>query len=161
MSAPDPAEVRRLHRAALTARLETLAAGREAARQGTRVDGDHRPASRGERGAVTAQAALQAGLAARLDEVRTALARLDALPTEPRFRVGAGAVVLLDDGDEERWYAVLPGAAGDVVETAAGPVLLVSPWSPVARALVGLEEGDEATLRRRGKPVEVEVLRVG
>jgi transcription elongation factor GreA len=156
----DTAHLIELHRAVLADRLETLKASAEAARQGTRVDGDHRPASRGERGAVTAQAALQAGLAARVTDVRNALQQLDALPLSPRTRVGAGALVQVDDDGELRRFAILPGGAGDSMDTPLGPVRVVSPTSPIARALLGLEAGDEAVLRLRGADRELEILAV-
>jgi len=149
-----------LHRAALVERIDALKASAEAARQGTRVDGDHRPASRGERGAVTAQAALQAGLANRLAEVQTALQQLDGLPPGPRTRVGVGAVMLLEDAGIERLVAVLPGGAGDRLASPEGPVTVVSPASPLARALLGLAAGDAGVLSRPGEDREVEVVSV-
>jgi transcription elongation GreA/GreB family factor len=156
----NASDVRRRHRAALVSRIETLGAGAEAARQGTRVDGDHRPSSRGERGAVTSQAALQAGLASRSEEVRAALQLLDGLPVVERVRVGAGALVRIDEGGAASWVAVFPGGAGDVLDTPGGEVTVVSPTSPVARALSGLEEGDEAVLRLPGRVRLLEVLDV-
>lgn len=154
------APVRALHRAALLARIAALTASSAAARQGTRVDGDHRPASRGERGAVTAQAALNAGLANRLAEVESELAQLDALPPGPRVRVGVGAVVHYSDEGAERWAAVLPGGSGDRLAGPDGPVVVVSPISPLARALAGLEAGDETVWERAGGDRDLEVLAV-
>ncbi|MCP4869110.1 MAG: hypothetical protein GY898_10385 [Proteobacteria bacterium] len=150
-----------LHREALLQRIETLKASSAAARQGTRVDGDHRPASRGERGAVTAQAALNAGLANRLADVEAALAQLEALPPGPRSRVAVGTVVHFEDDGTSRRVAILPGGAGDRLDTPVGSVTVVSGISPLARALAGLEAGDDAVWERRGEEHELEVLSVG
>ncbi len=157
----DRATLIRAHRASLAERVDALQASAEAARQGTRVDGDHRPASRGERGAVTGQAALQAGFARRLVEVQTALRQLDSLPAGPRSKVGPGALVRIDEEGEGRLLAILPGGAGDRIATDDGPVTVISPASPLARALFGLEEGDVALLERRGEEREVEVVSCG
>lgn len=154
----DLTTVAPLHRATLIERAEALKAAGEAARQGTRVDGDHRPASRGERGAVTGQAALQAGLGKRLAEVQMAIRQLDALPPGPRTKVGAGAVVLLVEDGEQRLVAILPGGSGDCLSTPDGTVTVISPVAPLARALLGLEEGDVAVLDRRGTERELEVV---
>lgn len=144
-------------RALLEDRLTALNAEGQAARSGTRVDGTHRPANRGERAAVTAQGYLAHGLAARAGAVRDDLARLEEVDPGPCDRVGPGALVTLefDGGAEERWL-LLPGGQGDRLSG----VLILSPTSPAARALRGLGEGDEATLRRGGAPVAAAVLEV-
>ncbi len=140
--------------AMLQERADALRATRDAARAGTRVDGEHRPANRGERAAVSSQGYLTAGLDARLGELEAALHAIGEVPTGAVSRVSAGAVVTVEDEDGERSFLVLPGASGEVIEG----VTLLSPASPKVRPLLGLEEGDVAELASGD---EVEVLAVG
>ena len=51
-------------------RLQSLSSSQDAARSGTRVDGEHRPSNRGERAAVTSQGYLAHGLGARAMAIR-------------------------------------------------------------------------------------------
>ncbi len=138
----------------LRSRLEVLLAEQGAARAGTRVDGSHRPANRGERAAVTSQAYLADALNRRMEELQEALRLLDEVGRAQVDVVAAGALVDLrreDDGLER--YLILPGGQGDRL----GEVVVISPLSPVARVLAGREEGDEARLPRQGGVVLVEV----
>lgn len=154
----DKATVIDTFTALLRARLDALEAGSAAAQAGARVDGSHRPATRGERGAVSEQAALAHGLRVRAGALQAALRLLEQVPRGPRERAGPGALVQLEDehGVQSTW-AILPGGQGDAV---AG-VRVVSPDSPLARALRGAEAGDAVSLRRGGVSREHEVTRVG
>ena len=158
---PDRDAVIAAHRASLEAQKAALDASAESAQDAMRVDGDHRPDSRGERGAVSAAGALRAGLLGRAAEVEAALAQMDALAPGRRERVVLGAIVRLDDGDEERWLAVLPGGDGRRVSVDGVTVSVVSAQAPLVRALWGAEEGDAAEVRRPGGVVEVEVVAIG
>lgn len=140
------------------ATLADLERARAGARDGMRVDGSHRPSNRGERAAVTSQGYLTAALEARMAEARSTLDLLDRLDPAPREKVVTGALVLVDDGEEEARYLLLPGGQG--LELPGG-VRVLSPDSPLGQALWGLEEGDAATVRRAGVEAEVEVLEVG
>jgi hypothetical protein len=108
-----------------------------------RVDGDHRPANRGERGAVTSAGYLTAGIEQRLTAVRDALDLLERTGSGPRDRAVTGALVWveLEDGTEHAYY-LFPGAPGAKL----GEVTVVSPESPVGHALWALQEDDECTL---------------
>lgn len=118
------------------------------ARAGTRVDGTHRPANRGERGAVTTQGYLAAGIGQRMAALDAALELLDRMPPSPRPKVVTGAQVVLErDAGDTLVLAILPG--GDGTELAGH--VIVSPDAPVARALWGKEPGDEVTLTRAGE----------
>lgn len=144
--------------ALLRRRLGALEQGSADAQAGARVDGSHRPATRGERGAVSEQAALAHGLRVRAAALETALHRLADVPRGPTDRGGPGALVQLEDEEGARsWWAVLPGGQGDTVDDAT----IVSPESPVAQALRGAEAGDVVRLRRGGVLREHEVLQVG
>ena len=142
----------------VAARLAALEAGSDAAQDGARVDGTHRPASRGERGAVSEQAALAHGLRVRAGVLRETLRLLDEVPREPVERARAGSLVgLEDEHGEETWWAILPGGQGDRVAGAT----VVSPGSPIARALIGSEEGDPVRILQGGRPIDVVVVSVG
>ena len=91
---------------------------------GTRVDGDHRPSNRGERGAVTSQAYLAMGLARRAEELRHALELLTLIPPDPRERLANGALAVIEDEEGmQRTLLVLPGALG-IHCTSKAPTLL-------------------------------------
>ena len=141
-------------RALLQSRLDALTAEGRAARAGTRVDGTHRPANRGERAAVTAQGYLAHGLSERAAALQESLELLDEVDPGPRDRVGPGALVTLEDPDgaQDRWL-LRPGGQGDRVHG----VLVLSPTAPAARTLAGAEAGDSAVLRRAGAAVELVV----
>lgn len=138
----------------LTEQLDALQRTRQSARSGTRVDGTHRPATRGERGAVTSQGYLALGLGQRITDLTDTLALLDRIPPEPRSEVAAGALVTLADG---RRLLVLPGGQGTKLEGTSGPVTVLSPASPLIRSLAGCEEGDAVEVERGGRWEEVEI----
>lgn len=154
---PTSSEVISAHRAWLEERVATLEAGARSAQEGMRVDGDHRPASRGERGAVSERGAMRAGLLMRVSALKDALGELAAIPPgDGSELIRAGVVFRVDDGDEERWMAILPGGQGN--EVLATRVRVVSPQAPIARVLLGLGEGDVAEMNRPGGFVELEVV---
>ena len=159
---PTPSAVHAAHDAWLADSIATLEAGVESAKDGMRVDGDHRPASRGERGAVSAQGALRAGLLARIAELTAARQQLAALdPGATRPRVCLGALVQVEDEDgAASWLAILPGGQGSPLPVDGGPVRVVSLDAPIARALLGREAGDVVELVRPSGEVELEVLSV-
>jgi transcription elongation GreA/GreB family factor len=145
----------------LQSRLAELTAAQDAATAGTRVDGTHRPENRGERGAVTTQGYLAGALGERVAELTTALQALGAIGAGPRRRVGLGAAFVVGgEGGATATYAILPGAQGDSLEVDGLNVVVVSPRAPVAAALAGRQEGDEAVLERRGRDEELELLAV-
>lgn len=148
----DKTALIRQFRELLAERLAVAEAGVSGARDGARVDGSHRPANRGERAAVTSQGYLAHGLSQRIGELRLALRQVDEIDPQPRERVSPGALVRVEEDDgEPKHYLVLPGGQGD----ALGQVRVVSPQSPVARALIGCEPGDEASLVRAGNTVSL------
>jgi transcription elongation GreA/GreB family factor len=145
----------------LEERLVSLRRVRDAARSGMRVDGDHRPSNRGERGAVTAQAYLAVGLKSRIDALEGDLALLRQVDPEPRAQIAAGALVSTEDdvGLEQR-YLLLPGAQGDALGRGGDVVTAVSPSSPIGRSLIGLTQGDCAEVMRAGRQLNLEILKV-
>jgi len=157
----EKADLLRAFRAHLEARLAGLEAEQAAARAGTRVDGSHRPANRGERAAVTSQSYLALGLGQRAASIRDQLAILDRIPPEPRDEVAAGALVTLEDDDGRLLRVlVLPGGEGTVLEAAGGPVTILSPQAPLVRDLIGEDVGAYAIVRRGGREDTVEVIAI-
>lgn len=126
-------------RQVLQGQLDEVLAARASLSDGLRVDGAHRPANRGERAAVTSAGYLAHGLGERQAELEAALDLLERTPPSPRDRAVTGAVVTVEDG--RRWL-LFPGASGIELDG----IVVISPASPVGRALWGLEEDDEAEL---------------
>lgn len=131
-------------------RLGQLRAEAGAARSGTRVDGSHRPANRGERAAVTSQGYLALALGKRIQALEEDLELLEQVPAGPRTVVGPGALVEVED-DEVRRLLILPGGSGDRL----GDVVVVSPRSPLARALAGVAAGEVVELEEEERELEV------
>ena len=153
---PDKSEIYALFSHHLEEKLAGLLAEQASARRGTRVDGDHRPSNRGERGAVTAQGYLAHGYAQRAQEISEQLRLLRAVQPDQRGRVVTGAVVeLMHDDDSSEWVALLPGGDAFAVSWAGREVRVLSPDSPWGRALFGLELDDAADLPPHNTAVEV------
>lgn len=142
----------------LQSTLADLQREADAARAGTRVDGDHRPDSRGERAAVTAQGYLTGALQGRIGQVQAALRHLDQVAPGPRHKAAVGALVEVEDLDgRATTYLIAPGASG---ERLPGGVLAISPASPIGRALRGTEPGDAVDVARGDDVLELEVVSV-
>jgi hypothetical protein len=150
----EKAELFVVFRRRLTEQLDALQRTRKSAQSGTRVDGTHRPATRGERGAVTSQGYLALGLGQRIAALTDTLLLLDRIPPESRTEVAAGALVTLGDG---RRLLVLPGGQGTKLISTSGAVIVLSPSSPLIRALAGCEEGDAVEVERGGRWEEIEI----
>ncbi len=142
-------------------RLASLASSQDAARSGTRVDGEHRPSNRGERAAVTSQGYLAHGLGARAVALREHLDHLADMGDAPRSEVVVGALLTLcfDDGPVSR-IILLPGGDATMLEAEGQRVQVLSASSPLARQLRDAAEGDALEIDRGGRFVEVEVIAI-
>jgi transcription elongation GreA/GreB family factor len=139
--------------------LETVEHTQQSAVAATRVDGDHRPANRGERGAVTSQAYLAQGLGARAAELREFLALLKLIPPTPRERLANGAVAtLLDEEDKETLILVLPGGQGHQLETEGKTITVLSTKAPLLKNLLGKQSGESGRVTRGNHTQEVEIV---
>jgi hypothetical protein len=137
-------------RAALEQQLDALKRSQQDAASSMRVDGSHRPANRGERGAVTSAGYLTQGIEARITEVGSALELLERAGDGPREKAVTGAIVTVEraSGDTARFW-IFPGVSGLVYgepPDGDGPITGVSPESPVGQGLWACEEDDEAEL---------------
>jgi len=145
-------------RARLSESLGQLERSKDAARSGTRVDGEHRPSNRGERGAVTTAGYLAQGLAQRADSLREHLENLEAMGAGPRDGIVIGALIELSlDGAPSERIALFPG--GDATRLSCG-VQVLSAQSPMAVQLQDAEAGDFVDLQLGPREVEVEVIAI-
>ncbi len=142
-------------RTVLQSRLDNLESNTDAARSGTRVDGEHRPSNRGERAAVSSSGYLAHGLAQRAAEIQTHLDTLDAMGSEPRHEVAVGALLTLSvNGGAAQRIAVFPG--GDATRLECG-VQVLSMQSPMATQLMDAEPGDTLEVELGPRILDVEV----
>ena len=130
-------------RSLLTDRLRTHEASKDAARSGTRVDGEHRPSNRGERAAVTTQGYLAHAFGERSLALQSSLDQLDAMGLGSRDEVVIGAVLTLEfDEGAPQTFALLPGGDATVLDIAGQRVTILSAASPLARQLRDAEVDD-------------------
>ncbi|MDF1562954.1 MAG: GreA/GreB family elongation factor [Deltaproteobacteria bacterium] len=106
------------------------------------------------------QSYLARGLAARVDELEQAKSAFLSI-SGARSRVGLGALVVVEDEEgETQVYLVGPAAGGLEVEVEGETVKVITPSSPLGRALVGKGAEDEATVRAPKGVRELVILRV-
>lgn len=106
---------------------------------------------------------LARGQAARVEEMEEAITKLRFLELRafgPDDPIGPSALVTLEGEDGERRYLLVPVAGGLRVEVDGRTVQLLTPASPLGRALVGKQTGDEMELRLRGRLREYEIVDV-
>jgi transcription elongation GreA/GreB family factor len=151
--------------ASLLAALRTeLAAADKAARDA--ADAANHPEARPENDKDTRKIELSylaAGQAARARELESALALVQALPAEPVAAgapVMAGAVVTIDVSGKRQCVVMSPAGGGLKLETERGVISVVTPQSPLGKALLGRTTGESFELLRAGRANEVEILSV-
>lgn len=102
---------------------------------------------------------LAAGQARRVAELRQLVAWFERLVARRMTVAGAGALVHVSDDGGDRWCLLAPGGGGASVDV-GGEVQLISVTSPLGRALLGLEEGDDGEWDTPGGLRSVEVVEV-
>ena len=148
-------------RQALSSRLETLQSSQDAARSGTRVDGEHRPSNRGERAAVTSQGYLAHAFGARSVTLKTSLEQLDDMGDGPRDEVVIGAVITIRVDDEApQTLALLPGGDATVLHVDGREVTVLSASSPLATQLRDAEVDDTLEVDLSGRVCELTLLTI-
>ncbi len=106
------------------------------------------------------QSYLARGQAQRVVELEAELADLQAMavPTfGPGGPIGGGALVTVDEDGDARCFFVAPHGGG---ATLAGAVQVVTPRSPLGRALTGRRVSDEVELKLAGKTRELVITAV-
>jgi transcription elongation GreA/GreB family factor len=105
------------------------------------------------------QSYLARGQAARVDDLRTAVAETEAMPTRVGTRAVLGAIVTVTDEDDVTTvYWIAPHGGGSRLE--GGLVQVVTPRSPLGRALIGKVTGDDAEVVLGGKTRGLSIVRV-
>lgn len=94
------------------------------------------------------QSYLARGHASRVAELEAALVGLAALPVDGASeRAGAGAIVTVDDDGATSRYYLAPWGGGVILD---GGLTVVTPASPIGRALFGRRVDDEVEVARPG-----------
>lgn len=104
------------------------------------------------------QSYLARGQAMRVQSLREALAACRALTAAPLARAALGALLRVDDDGATRALYLAPHGGGTTL--AGGSVQVVTPSSPLGRALLGREAGDVCEAEVSGRVREIEVLEV-
>ncbi len=145
----------------LATALETLERTHQAAREGATHE-EAKPENDKDTRALE-QSYLARGQAMRIEELRTGLADVQALPVRT-FGEGQpaalGALVAAEEGDEERLLLLFLAPHGGGTLLAEGAVSVITPGSPLGRAVLGKRAGDECNVRIAGRVRELRVARV-
>ena len=143
---------------ALAADLETRQRAYRAAREAATHD-EAKPENDKDTRALE-QSYLARGQAARIEELRASIAGVTAVPLRnfEEQPAALGAVVTIDEDGEESTLLLSPGGGG--AHLAEGVVRVVTPPSPLGRAILGKRPGDEVEILLAGKTRTMRLLRV-
>lgn len=145
--------------AQLTAALGALERAHKATREGATHE-QAKPENDKDTRALE-QSYLARGQAMRVEELTTSVAEVQAMPVRdfvPSDPVALGALVAVEEDGTRRLFLMAPQGGGAAL--AEGRVQVITPRSPVGRALLGKRAGDDCTLEVGGKVRELEVLSV-
>ena len=109
------------------------------------------------------QSYLARGQAQRVVELQSELNQLKALELRlfsAQTAIALGALVAVDDDREVVHYFIAPAGGGLRVTLGSVEVRVVTPHSPIARALLGKLEGDDLELRTPQGVSECSIARV-
>jgi transcription elongation GreA/GreB family factor len=144
---------------AVAADLETRERAHRAAREGATHE-EAKPENDKDTRALE-QSYLARGEAVRVEQLRTGLAELQAMPARP-FGDGEpaalGALVTAERDGEEVLVYLAPHGGG--ARLADGRVQVVTPQSPLGQALLGKRAGDECALVIAGATREIVIVDV-
>jgi transcription elongation GreA/GreB family factor len=110
-------------------------------------------------------AGLARGQSLRAERTRSELSALDGFrPAEfvRGARIGLGAVVEIEDDDEGRTFFLAPVGAGVELTGPGGDgyLTVVTPASPIGRAVLGRREGETVEVTVKGEPREWRITEV-
>jgi transcription elongation GreA/GreB family factor len=145
--APDKADLKRELLAQLEDQLATARAAHAAATEGAISDESRPENDKDTRGLE--QSYLARGHAQRVADLETAVAAIAALGTGPMTRIAVGALVTIEEDDRARQLYVAGYGGGLVLD---GAITVVTPTSPMGRALLGKRTDDECELIVSGAP---------
>lgn len=143
----------------VAADLDTRERAHRAAREGATHE-EARPENDKDTRALE-QSYLARGEAARVEQLRAALADVQAMPLRSfreEERAALGALVTLEEDGEELVVWLAPSGGG--IRLADGRVQVVTPPSPLGRAILGKVTGDDLTVAVGGRTRELSILRV-
>jgi transcription elongation GreA/GreB family factor len=143
---------------AIQADLDTMERAHRAAREGATHE-EAKPENDKDTRALE-QSYLARGQAKRLEELRACAVEVSAMTLRDFAGEGAalGALVTVDDGAQETTLFLAPAGGG--ARLADGAVQVVTPQSPLGRALFGKRAGDEVDVVVAGKARSKTVVRV-
>jgi transcription elongation GreA/GreB family factor len=109
---------------------------------------------------------LAAGTRLRLESAQAAwaaVADFKASPLKKGERIGLGAIVEVEDGVDGKTLFVAPAGAGEELTGPGGDGFLhvVTPGSPLGKALIGKKVGDVVEVMVKGELVEWEIVFAG
>ncbi len=142
--------------------LDTLERAHRATREGATHE-EAKPENDKDTRALE-QSYLARGQAVRIEELRAGVEAISALTTrafDAHDPVALGALVTLCDADAEAssdTFAVLVSPHGGGHQLAEGRVRVVTPVSPLGRALVGKRVGDLSEMNAGGRQRQLEIV---
>jgi transcription elongation GreA/GreB family factor len=145
--------------ALLAADLATLERAQQAAIEGATHE-EAKPENDKDTRALEASY-LARGQAMRLEELRAGLAEVTAMRVrafDDEAPIAIGALVTAEEAGGEASFFLAPHGGG--AKLAGGAVQVVTPRSPLGRALLGKREGDDCDLTVEGKRRELSIVRV-
>lgn len=149
------ADLKRELLAQLEDQLATARAAHAAATEGA-ISDDARPENDKDTRGLE-QSYLARGHAQRVADLETAVAAIGALATGPMTKVAVGALVTVEEDDRTRELYIAGYGGGLVL---GGAVTVVTPTSPMGRALLGKQADDECELVVSGAPRTIVVADV-
>jgi len=143
----------------LSAELDTLERAQQAAREGATHE-EAKPENDKDTRALE-QSYLARGQALRVDELRTGLGEVQQMAVRA-FNDGApvalGALITAEERDDTLMLLLAPHGGG--TRLAGGAVQVVTPKSPLGRALLGKREGDDCEVALAGKTRDLAIVKV-
>jgi len=134
---------------AVAADLDAATLSQKTAHEGATHEESRAENDKDTRGLETSY--LARGLAKRVTELQAALNRLkhfEARPFDDDDKVALGALVTLEDDDgSHAHYFVLPAEGGRKLGDDGAPVRVVTPDSPLGKALIGKSLDDDVIVR--------------
>ena len=144
----DKREILNLLRERVNADLAVMNAAQRAVVEGATHE-ENKPENDKDTRALE-QSYLARGQAQRVVELQGELNQLKALEVREftaDMAIALGALVAVDDGKDTVHYFIAPAGGGLRVTSGRVEVRVVTPQSPIARALLGKREGDDLELR--------------